>query len=279
MERTFETPGPVTLDVRLASGELVIDTDETATTHVRVEPSDERARELLDAVRVEMRPHGAGHEVRIEVPERRGFFVGRGPSFEVRVRCPVGTRVEARSRSADVEARGRLGALAVKTASGDVAVREVDGDVEISTASGDVELASAGGNVDVNTASGDVSIGRCAGRLSANVVSGDLDVREVDGDVETNSVSGDQRLDAVRAGSVSARSVSGDVSIGVGRGANVWLDVRSLSGDTTSDLEATDGPADDGAPLVEIRANSVSGDIEIRRAAAHVKGAAPSTGE
>ena len=281
MNRTFDTPGPLTLDVRLAAGEVVIEAEEAMRTEVTVEPLNEAARDVIDATRIDVRAAGGGgQEVRVEVPERRGFFFGHGPQFDVRVRCPAGTRVDLRTRSADVAARGRLGALTAKTASGDVDVSEVEGDVQISTASGDVQLGSAGGSVDVNTASGDVTIGRCAGRVAALVVSGDLTVHDAEADVETNSVSGDQRIEAVATGSVSARSVSGDVTIGVRRGANVWLDVRSLSGDTSSELELTDGPSgSDDAPLVEIRANSVSGDIEIRRAAARVERAAPGAGD
>lgn len=281
MERAFETRGPVTLDVHVAAGEVVIEAEETARTEVTVEPLNDAARDLIDATRIDVRAAGGGgHELRIDVPERRGFFFGHGPQFEVRVRCPAGTRVDLRTRSADVETRGRLGALRAKTASGDVEVSEVAGDADITTASGDVELRSAGGSVTVTTASGDVSIGRCAGRLAATVVSGDLTVQDAGANVETSSVSGDQRIEAVGTGSVSTRSVSGDVTIGVRRGASVWLDVRSLSGDTSSELDLTAGPsATDDAPFVEIRASSVSGDIEIRRAAAGVEDAAPTAGE
>ena len=52
------------------------------------------------------------------------------------------------------------------------------------------------------------------------------------------------------------------------RGSKVFLDCNTVSGDTSSELELTpDAPAGDG-PLVEIRAKTVSGDIQITRAAA-----------
>lgn len=273
MKKSFQTPGPLALDIRLAAGSIDLETAETGETDVEVEPMDSAARELIDDVRVELRDAREGQELRIEVPERRGFF-GRNPSFAVRVQCPHSTTVETRTRSADVDARGRFGSFASKGASGDVEVEHVEGVTAIHTASGDIALELGAGPIVVNTASGDVTIGRSAGQITANLVSGDLTVREADGQIEAHTVSGDQRLDAVGAGTVAAASVSGDIVVGVRRGSGVWMDVRSISGDTESELDASDGPPADESKLVELRLNTVSGDIRIRRSSA-----APATAE
>jgi hypothetical protein len=66
---------------------------------------------------------------------------------------------------------------------------------------------------------------------------------------------------------VTAQSVSGDVLVAVRRGAKVYLDCNTLSGDTSSELDMTGEPAADG-PLIEIRVKTVSGDIAITRAPA-----------
>ena len=50
-------------------------------------------------------------------------------------------------------------------------------------------------------------------------------------------------------------------------GAAVWLDVRSLSGDMSSDLAAGDEPRE-GEAVIEIRGKTVSGDVSVRRAVA-----------
>jgi hypothetical protein len=263
MNKSFETPEPIALAIRVPAGSVVLESAETGTTDVELEPLDDAAAEAIGAVRIELR----GRALQIEVPERRGFF-GRNPRFGLRVRCPHGSSADVRTRSADVDGRGRFGAFDVKTASGDVEVERVDGETRVASASGDVELRSSGGAVTVNTASGDVSVGRAEGLLKANLVSGDLTVREADGGVEAHTVSGDQRFEAVGPGSISANSVSGDVVVRVRRGANVWMDVRSISGDTTSELDAGDGPPADESMLVELRLNTVSGDVRIERAAA-----------
>ncbi len=267
VRKTFDTPGSLLLGVRLPAGSIRIETTETAQTTIVLEAADEAAGALLEAIRVEFRDVRDGHELLVTAPERRGLF-GRSPHFELCVRCPDGVRVDVRTRSADFEADGRLGSLELRTTSGDVEARAVDGAVNVQSTSGDVELDQVGGAVEVKTTSGDVTLGRVLGPLRAWLVSGDLSVTDAAGAVETNSVSGDQRLGQVSTGSVSVQSVSGDVEVAVRRGAGVWMDVRSLSGDTQSELLPSDGPPAEDAPLVELRLKTVSGDIRIERAGA-----------
>jgi DUF4097 and DUF4098 domain-containing protein YvlB len=264
MRKTFETHEPVAIDARVPAGELRVEATETAETEVLVEPVDESAEELIDAVRVELR----GRDLSVEMPERRGFF-GRSPRFNVRIRVPQRSRLGARTRSAEVETRGLLESADVKTASGDVELDQVENDARVQTASGDVALEDVGAAT-VTTASGDVTVGHCARQLKANLVSGDLVVRSADGTVDAHTVSGDQQLDSVGPAPVTAASVSGDIVVRVRRGATVWLDVRSVSGDTQSDLEVGDGPPADTGQVMELRVNTVSGDVRIARSTADV---------
>ena len=270
----FDTAGPVVLRLRVAAGEVEVEADAEGHTEIEITPANRAAEEVLDRVRVESRETSVGTRIDVETPEREGpgglgrALLGRGtPEFEVRVRCPEGTAVELESRSADLEARGRLGAVDVKTASGDASVEEVLGNAEFASASGDIALGRVAGSATVTTASGDVELGAVGGMLRANLVSGDLEVREAAGSIDAKTVSGDQNLACVSRGTVTVRSVSGDVSVGVRRGAAVWLDVRTLSGDTHSELSPEDGPPAEG-PNLEIRINTVSGDVHIARAAA-----------
>ena len=95
-----------------------------------------------------------------------------------------------------------------------------------------------------------------------------MTIGEAYDNVNVNTVSGDQDHGAVMRGSVSAHSVSGDVSIAVRRGSKAFLDCNTVSGDTQSDLELSGDVPDGDGPLVEIRAKTVSGDIRITRAPA-----------
>jgi DUF4097 and DUF4098 domain-containing protein YvlB len=274
LREAFDTPGPVTLRLRVAAGQVEVEADTQGRTELEVEPSNRAAVELLERVRIESRETSGGTRIDLETPDREAAggsalgFLGRGtPEFGVRIRCPEGAALQLESRSADLDTRGRLGALAVKTASGDVEVEEVLGNAEFAGASGDVRIGRVAGSASVTTASGDVSLGTVGGTLRANLVSGDLNVRDAAASVDAKTVSGDQELACVSTGTVNLRSVSGDVSIGIRRGAAVWLDVRTLSGDTHSELTPEDGPPAEGANL-EVRVNTVSGDVHIGRAAA-----------
>jgi DUF4097 and DUF4098 domain-containing protein YvlB len=264
MRKSFETHEPVAIDARVAAGELRVEAVDTAETEVEVEPMDEGAQELIDAVRVELR----GSDLSVEMPERRGFF-GRNPRFLVRMRVPQGSRLGARTRSAEVETHGLLESADVKSASGDVSLERVERDARVQTASGDVSIERAG-TVNANSASGDISVGHCTGTFKANSVSGDVVARRIDGPVESQTVSGDQQLASVGPATVAATSVSGDIVVRVRRGATVWLDVRSISGDTQSELEVGEGPSGDTGEVMELRVNTVSGDVRIERATADI---------
>ena len=275
----FDTPGPVRLDLELPFGRVDVDTDETTTqTHVDLEGSGGDVQDLIDTATVDARPRGAGHEVRVEVRRRGGFFIslGKGPDLRLRVTAPAGADVVVRTKSADIRGRGRLGSAEVKTASGDVSLDTVTGDVHVKTASGDFALSEAHGITQVQTASGDVSLQQARGDVTVQAVSGDVWVKDARQSVHVNTVSGDQRIDAVVEGSVETQAVSGDILIGVRRGSRVYVDANTISGATNSELtladapsdDAVDGSAEDEGPMVEVRAKTVSGDVSLVRAAA-----------
>jgi hypothetical protein len=261
MQRTFETPGPISLDVRIAAGAVRLEALQTNETEVAVEPLNDAAEDLLDRVRITL----SGSRLAVDVPEQRGLFRG-GADFRVHVRLPKASAVHARTASADVEASGSLGAVEVSTASGDV-VFEHAREARARTASGDVRLSRVDGRVEVNSASGDVEIDRVGGDLTLGVVSGDIRVGEADASVRSHSVSGDQQIDAVVEGEVRAESVSGDVTIGIRSGSRVQVDATTLSGSAHSELELSDSSTGtETGPLVEVRGRTVSGDFRLIRA-------------
>jgi DUF4097 and DUF4098 domain-containing protein YvlB len=273
VEKTYENVRNLAVDIRVPSGHIEVDGRAVDTVELSIVPQNDSAREVLEAggVTVDFRERGDGHELLVDVRERRGLgWLGRGPQFDVRVICPEQSRVSAKSGSADFEGRGTLGALELKTASGDVDVHRVDGPVTAHSASGDVEVEHAVGPVEVNTASGDITLGTVARALRANLVSGDLSVREAAESVKVNSVSGDLQVEAVQRGKIELQSVSGDIEVGVRRGTDVWMDVRSVSGDMHSSLTPTEGPGSGDADVVELRIKSVSGDVRIDHAPAAV---------
>ncbi len=277
---TFQTPGPVRLDVRLGSGEVRLETSDTAETTVTLEPlrDNDASMAAVQEARVEQR----GDEILVDVRDRRRGF--RGADVLVEIHCPEESSVRAKTGSADIEGRGRFGSVEVESGSGDVQFSDVSGDAQINaasgdvqlariagqarinTASGDVQLASIGGEARVNSASGDVQIREAGNRLEVNTASGDVLVGEALSSVNANSASGDQTIGSVSQGKVDLKSASGDLKIGIREGSTLWVDARSRSGEVRSELPVSDLPPEGDAPHVELRANTMSGDITVVRA-------------
>ena len=133
---TFETPGPLALDIRVPSGEIEIEAVEGSETVVELSASPE----LEEEARIGLRPRRDGHELSVVIEKRSGFFRGLREEVRLRVSAPPGTDVEVSTASADTEGRGEFGKVDVNTASGDVSFDKATGDVAINSASGDLKM-------------------------------------------------------------------------------------------------------------------------------------------
>ncbi len=266
---TFTTPGALRLDLRLPSGEIEVETVEGDETVVELDATrdTDEVREVIEGARIELRPGVGANDVIVDVQRKRFriFDLGRG-DIVLRVAAPHGADVEITTASADVRGRGRFGSLEAKTASGDLAFGDVDGRARISSASGDVALDRVGGDATVNTASGDVRVGRVEGDAVLRSASGDVTVEAAEGSVSVQTASGDQRVESVASGRVTMQSASGDQHVGIRRGTRVHIDAKTMSGDTTSELDVSDDPPSGDGTQVELRATAMSGDIRIVRA-------------
>jgi DUF4097 and DUF4098 domain-containing protein YvlB len=284
---TFQTPGQVRTEIRIGSGEVRLDTGEDGRTIVTLEPlrDNDASREAVETARLELRERGGEYDVVVDVRDRgRGFGFSRGAEVQVEIRCPDGTSVEAKSGSADIEGRGRFGSVDVETgsgdiqfeavggnarinaASGDVAVDSVGGEARMNTASGDMQLGSIAGDAKLNSASGDVIVREAAARLEVNSASGDVLVREAASSVNVNTASGDQMIGTAVQGKVDLKSASGDMRIGIREGSTLFVDARSRSGEVRSELPVSESAPDGDGPNIELRANTMSGDITVVRA-------------
>jgi DUF4097 and DUF4098 domain-containing protein YvlB len=259
---TFETPGPLTLDIRIPSGDIELESVEGTETVVELSASPE----LEEEARIELRPKREGHELNIVLEKRSGFFRGLREDVRLTVTAPQGANVEVSTASADFEAQGEFGAVDVNTASGDVAVEKATGDVQVNSASGDLKVEEIGGALNVNTASGDVDLGRLAGDGKIRSASGDVQLEEAEASIKVQTASGDVQIESVREGDVVLQTASGDIEVGIKKGSKLWIDAKSMSGETTSELDIGDAPTDGEGPMVEVRATAMSGDITVKRA-------------
>jgi DUF4097 and DUF4098 domain-containing protein YvlB len=256
IERTFQTPGPLRLELAVPVGSIDVETVDGEVTEVSLECDNEKA--LAEAT-IELRERKNGHELEVATDTRTllgghvrisfgGISVG-GHSYRLRIRCPHGADLFARSASADIDARGSFG----------------EGDVK--TTSGDLELGEFSGALAVKTVSGDAMVQRVGGKLTTQLVSGDLLVDDTAASVQTKTISGDVRLVVVE-GDVDVTTVSGDIEVGIRRGSRLHVDANSVSGQLDSDVPLSGTPDDTSTagPLVELRAKTVSGHFRVVRA-------------
>jgi DUF4097 and DUF4098 domain-containing protein YvlB len=281
---TFDTPGEVRLDIRLGAGEVRLETSNVKETTVVLEPlrDNDASNAAVEKARVELRERGGGHQVLVDVRDRGGLF--RSAEVLVAVTSPEGTSVESKTGSAEVVGHGLFGSIEVETGSGDIEFGEIGGDTRVSSGSGDVAIGDVGGNARINSASGDVQMRSITGdakinsasgdvilrdvtgELSVNSASGDVIVREARSSVSVNTASGDQEIGTVSSGKVDLKSASGDMKVGIAEGSLLWVDARSRSGEVSSQLPVSELPPEGEGPSVELRANTMSGDITVARA-------------
>jgi hypothetical protein len=155
----------------------------------------------------------------------------------------------------------------------------------------------------VNTVSGDIIVDGLVGNLTANAVSGDVQVRELVGGLTANSVSGDvaatgelrkATIDTVSGAmlvdstgplhGVNLNTVSGDATIRIDETLPANYVVRSVSGRVQIDgvVRSGRGPTNHAGSsgelsgsFVDIRTNSVSGDVTVLRRPARIAHSEP----
>jgi DUF4097 and DUF4098 domain-containing protein YvlB len=259
---SWEFPGsdPIDLDINLPSGSIAVSAEPTEVVTVSLLASHQGrgAEEAIAAVRVEYR----GGRLEIIGPKHSGLRRS-GPGLDLTVRVPPGSRCTVRTASSDVACLGELASLDARTASGDVTAARVSGQVQIVTASGDAWLEEAAGRVTANTASGDVRVLRAGGDIDVITASGDVQIGSAGASANARTSSGDVRVASIGSGRTDLSSVSGDVTVGVAPGASVYLDLSSLTGRVSSELEPSDG---EGDADLQVKCRTISGDVRVIRA-------------
>lgn len=268
--RTFDTPTRIDLYVENGAGRIAVVATDVTTTHVRV-----AGHHADDATITRDR-----HQISVLAPKGRGGLFRGDASLDIEVEVPLGSRLIAKSGSADVDVSGEVGETKVKCGSGQVRVERVAGDAVLDTGSGDLELGSVtgalkvrsgsgavgvgvtDGTTSISSGSGDIRIGRAAGSVVVKTGSGDLEIRESECDVATSTGSGAVAVRNARRGRISAKGASGDILVGVPAGTPVWTDISTVSGRVSSTLPSA-GEPEPGADHVEVRATTVSGNVAL----------------
>jgi DUF4097 and DUF4098 domain-containing protein YvlB len=199
----------------------------------------EKAKENAGLVTIEVATDADVVRVETKYPKKSGGFWG-GNSISVSVDYKVWVPEQA--------------AVELKSVSGDVHVARIGGPAKIGCVSGNVGLLGAAG-ADVDLVSGDLALENIAGDAYLKTVSGNVDATKVKGSVEVEAVSGDIKLlDVSEAQTVSAKSVSGNITyVGVIKAGGRY-EIKAHSGDVKMTI-----PADSA---FDFEANTFSGDID-----------------
>lgn len=161
----------------------------------------------LDEVEFE----GSGDHTRIRVVyPRNGHNIG---GAELTLRVPAGNRVKVQGVSADVTVTG------------------VRGPIDAQSVSGDVDVTGDARSVSAQSVSGEVTVRGKVADVRAHSVSGDVDVQTGTGMLEVETTSGEITLSGQNLTSLTAHSVSGEVTFRGSFQSSASVSVESFSGD------------------------------------------------
>jgi hypothetical protein len=280
--QTFDTPGPIAVELELGVGEVQITASDRADTVVDVRATNPaRAGDVAAAERTTV--DYANGRLRIASPKGWRHWMpwsGR-ESIDVHIDLPAGSGLRGSAGVATLRSTGRLGDCRYKAGVGNVHIAE-SGPVAISVGSGDIDVGHTIGHVDIR-GTGAVHLGTVDGAAVVKNSNGDTSIRDVVGDLRVSSANGnvvvgraratvvaksangDLRIDRVERGRVVAQTARGKVEVGVLAGAAAWLDLVTGFGEVRNELEDAGPPASSDDAL-EVRARTGFGDITIRRA-------------
>lgn len=294
--QTFETDGPLDLDVGITIGRVEIqlgaaddsgasgDSNASGDSVVRIEhdpgaapPWQDSMAGLLnwvgDQFGGDMRGSTADavREARIDRTGNR--LVIRGPKalplrkipLAVTVRAPANSSVTVRTGAAGVTVSGPAGRADLSTGSGDVSLEHAEASTTVRTGTGAVRIGTAVGGLQVRSGSGGVEASALSGSATLGTGTGDVWVGTVSGDVLARTGSGDLVMAEAMSGSIELITGSGGIRVGVGDGVIAEIDLSSGSGTVTSELEVS-ASAPDAATATHIRARSGLGNAVVTRA-------------
>ncbi|MBO4258240.1 DUF4097 family beta strand repeat-containing protein [Streptomyces griseorubiginosus] len=171
----FDSPAPVSAVLDIPAGRVQFIASDRTDTAVEVRPVDaSRSRDVKAAEKTEV--GYADGVLRIAAPEAGNQLFGPSGSVEVTVQLPAGSRVEARTSSAELRGVGRLGDVTFDGAYRRIKLDEA-ASVRLTAVDGDVEIGRLGGSAEISTARGDIRIAEAArGTLVLSTRSGDISV-------------------------------------------------------------------------------------------------------
>ena len=182
-------------------------------------------------------------------------------------------------------------ALTLGVVSASALISGLNTDAKLNTVSGDIIVDGLTGDLDVNAVSGDVQVRGLLGSLNAHSVSGDIAATGTMHRADADTVSGNVLFDSEGPISrININTVSGNSTVRIDAGYPADFVVRSVSGKViidgarisgTGTTNYTGSIGELSGQFVDVRVNSVSGDLAVlrREAAGGVAGLNDSSSE
>jgi hypothetical protein len=286
---TFDSRGPISVNVEIGVGEIRMAASDRTDTVVEVRPADPSKKGDVTAAQ-QTRVDFSDGSLRIKAHKglRQYSFRGGAEAIHVIIELPAGSTVAGEAGVGTLHATGRFGDFRHKSGAGDIQIDEAAG-VSLKTSAGDITLGRAAGHCDIATASGAVRLGTIDGTAVVKNSNGDTEIGDITGDlrvsaangkvtvdraqstVAVTTANGDIRLREVVRGAVLAKTAYGRIDVGIRDGVAAWLDLNTAFGKVRSDLDAAERPAP-GEDVLELKARTAYGDVTIRRAVAQPNG-------
>jgi DUF4097 and DUF4098 domain-containing protein YvlB len=267
---TWEFPcsDPIDVYVGIAAGSVTVTAELTDVVTVRAHQGrfSDAPKETVDADRLtsDLTVDFENGKLDISEPEKRGLR-RHNKSLHLAISVPAESSCTVVTASADTRCLGGYSAVDIRTASGRIDVHRVHGPAEISTMSGGVQIDQAA-EPNVQSASGRILVRHATGDVMARTASGNISIGRADASVTARTASGEILINSVAHGRADLNSVSGDVRVRVAQGTGVLLDLASVTGRVSSDLDPSDQEGQEGKEDLQLHSRTVSGAIHVARA-------------
>jgi hypothetical protein len=277
----FATPAPISVTIDLYSAVVRVVATDRADTVVEVRPSNESDDSDVKAAQ-QTRVEYTDGTLTVRGPKNLTLgFSKRTRSVDVLIELPTGSQVHGDLSAGDVRSTGvldecrlksgvghfhlaRTGRLRLDT-TGHIDVDAVVGDADGATGSGRVRIGEIRGAAVVKNSNGTTDIGTATGGLRVRSANGDITVDRAEAGVDAKTSNGSIRIGTVVRDSITIRTATGDLAVGVAGGTAAWLDLQTGYGQVRNELESTGQGPEKSELAVEVRAHTSFGDITVRR--------------
>ena len=160
----FDSSAITRIEVRIDYGQIAVEpSDAIELTEVvfrkRARATDrDRARSLLDAIRVEVIEDGDTLRVRARVPGASIASFGGNARTDVVLRVPEGTALDLQTRDGHIQLERVSGYIRAETAAGRIRLETVKGTLRLRTTDGSVIGTALAGAVDASSGDGRIQL-------------------------------------------------------------------------------------------------------------------------